>query len=109
MVLAIPITGNTLTSRFGQCESYLFIAVDSKNRTILNSHTAVAPPHAPDHLPDWIVKQGADTLIAPTLPNRYRSLMEFHGLKVIEHTEPALPLELAQAFLDGKLSPESDS
>lgn len=109
MVLAIPITGNTLTPRLGQCESYLFISVDSKNKKILNSHTAVAPPHAPDHLSDWIVKQGADTLIASTIPNNFRSLMEFHGLKVIEHTGQALPLELAQAFLDGTLTSESGS
>ena len=109
MVLAIPITGETLTTRFGQCESYLFVSVDSKAKTILSSHTAVAPPHAPDHLPDWIVKQGADTLIAPIVPAQFRFLLEFHGLTVIEHTEPALPLELAQAFLDGTLSQGSVS
>ena len=109
MVLAIPLTGKTLTPCFGQCDSYLFISVDSKTRKILDSHNAVAPPHAPDHLPDWIVKQGADTLIAPTVPNHFRSLMEFHGLTVIEHTGQALPLELAQAFLDGKLTQEAES
>lgn len=109
MVLAIPITGETLTTRFGQCESYLFVSIDSEAKTILSSHTAVAPPQAPDHLPDWIVKQGANTLIAPVIPTRFRSLMEFHGLTVIEHTETVLPLELAQAYLDGTLNQETDS
>lgn len=109
MVLAIPVLGDTVTPRFGQCESYLFVSVDPQTKRILDSHTAVAPPHAPDHLPDWIVKQGADTLIAPTIPNNFRSLMEFHGVKVIEHSGHALPLELVKDFLDGKLTPDSDS
>jgi len=109
VLLAIPITGDALTTRFGHCESYLFVTIDLEAKKILKSEVAVAPPHAPDHLPDWIVKQGADTLIAPVVPAQFRALLEFHGLTVIEHTEPAIPMDLAQAFVEGKLSPESDS
>jgi len=109
VLLAIPITGDALTTRFGHCESYLFVTIDLEAKKILKSEVAVAPPHAPDHLPDWLVKQGADTLIAPVVPAQFRALLEFHGLTVIEHTEPAIPMDLAQAFVEGKLSPESDS
>ncbi len=107
MLLAIPITGDALTTRFGHCESYLFVTIDLKTKKVLKSETAVAPPHAPDHLPDWIVKQGANTLIAPVVPDRFRALLEFHGLTVIEHTEPADPMDLAQAFVNGELSKET--
>lgn len=103
MLLAIPINGDTLAPHFGKCDSYIFIDVDSEEKKILGSQTAVAPPHAPDHLPDWIVKQGAETLIAPEVPDRFRSLLEFHGLTVIEHRGQAQPLKLAQEFLDGTL------
>ncbi len=109
MLLAIPITGDALTTRFGHCESYLFVTIDLEAKKILKSETAVAPPHAPDHLPDWIVKQGANTLIAPVVPVQFRALLEFHGLTVIEHTEPAAPMDLAQAFLEGTLNQETES
>ena len=109
VLLAIPITGDALTTRFGHCESYLFVTIDLEAKKVLKSETAVAPPHAPDHLPDWIVKQGANTLIAPVVPDRFRALLEFHGLTVIEHTEPADPMDLAQAFVDGELSPETEA
>lgn len=101
MILAIPITGENLTPRFGQCDSYLFVTIDLDKGTVISSRTAVAPPHAPDHLPDWIVKQGADTVITPEVPNHFRSLLEFHGLKVIVHPESMPPLDIIQEVLDG--------
>ena len=104
MLLAIPMTGDALTTHFGRCDSYLFVTIDLDSKKILKSKTAVAPPHAPEHLPDWIVKQGANTLIAPEVPASFQALLEFHGLTVIEHDEPALPMDLAKAFLNGELN-----
>lgn len=107
MILAIPITGENLTPQFGQCDSYLFVDIDLDSGTVVSSRTAVAPPHAPDHLPDWIVKQGADTVICPKVPNNFRSLMEFHGLNVIEHPDSKAPLDLIKDFLNGDFDENS--
>ena len=104
MIIAIPVNGSTLPRVFGQCESYLFVTVDQEARQILESHTAVAPPHAPGHLSDWIVKPGATTVIVSQIPDSFRRMLEFNELKVIDNVDPAPALDLAQSFLDGTLS-----
>jgi len=104
MVLAIPVTAGKLTSRFGECESYIFIPADRDEGSLGKGKLAVAPPHAMHHLPDWIVKMGGQIVIAGAMTGRTRTLFEYHGLKVITTGDTGMsPEDLARAWVDGSL------
>lgn len=105
MLLAVPLTGNRLTTEFGRCDGYLFVTIDPVRRRILDSRLTVSPPQAPDHLPDWVARQGADVVLVPCgVPAEFRTMLEFHGLKVVEHTMNAEPDVLIKSYLDGTMT-----
>lgn len=101
MTFAIPVVRGKMTDHIHACEAYALVDVDEAEHCVTSVSYRVAPPLAPSDLPDWLVKMGAQTLIAWGMTNRLQRLCEYHGLQVVLGAEPGPPEQLALKYSNG--------
>ena len=100
--VAIPINENeVLEGHFGQTRSFaIYQIVDG---IITTKEKLTPPPHAPGVLPKWINQNGVTELLASTMGERAKKILDYFNVEVHLGT-PALPAdELMEKYLAGKL------
>lgn len=103
MKIAVPVTGNALSSHFGHCEQFLLAEVDLDGKTIKRRQMLTPPAHEPGVFPGWLHGQGANIIIAGGMGSRAQSLFQQHGIKVVVGASGDDAGRAVQAFLDGTL------
>ena len=104
MRIAIPLAGGQLSPHFGHCEEFALIEVDHEAKSILSNSRVAAPPHAPGMLPGWLAGQEVNVVIAGGMGGRAIEMFQQASIQVVQGAPVAGPSELAQAYLDGRLS-----
>ncbi len=107
-VVAVPIMGGKLCSHFGQCEQFAFYDVDVRQRRIEGSRRLDPPPHEPGLLPRWLSDESAQVVIAGGMGRRAREILDERGIRVIVGAPTDEPHDVVQAYLDGKLSVDTN-
>ncbi len=100
--VAIPVNENEmLESHFGQTR--LFAVYQVEDDKITAKELLTPPPHAPGVLPKWINENGVSELLASTMGERAKKILDHFNVNVHLGT-PALPAdELMEKYLAGKL------
>ena len=104
MLIAVPVAGGRLTPHFGRCEEFALVEVEPESRTVGEVRLETPPPHAPGTLPQWLVEQGVDLVLAGGMGPAARQMLEAAGVQVILGLAPAEPAELARAWLADELA-----
>ena len=100
--IAIPINENEiLESHFGQTRAFVFYSV--ANNYITNKEILTPPPHAPGVLPKWIHQNGVTVLLASTMGERAKKILDYFNVDVQLGTPALLADVLIERFLAGKL------
>lgn len=105
MRIAIPVENGRLSPHFGYCVEFEFVTVNPHTKQLVCTETVVAPPHQPDLLPAWLKGHGATVIIASGMGSRAQSLSNENGIEVLIGAPSEEPKVLAQAYLDGTLTP----
>ncbi|MDY0003501.1 MAG: iron-sulfur cluster carrier protein MrpORP [Polyangia bacterium] len=103
MKIAIPVTGQVLSSHFGHCEKFFLFDIDADGKTIKGKQILTPPPHEPGTFPKWLHDQGATVIIAGGMGSRAQSLFDQNGIRVVVGASSADPDLLVQDFLGGAL------
>jgi predicted Fe-Mo cluster-binding NifX family protein len=103
MKIAIPVTGGTLSSHFGHCESFALVDVDAAQSKIVRREDVAAPPHEPGLLPAWLAERGVNAIIAGGMGQRARALFAQQDIEVVVGVNTDLPEALVSDYLAGTL------
>ena len=103
MKYAIPVSGGVLAAHFGHCEQFALIDVDEKNKKILRTEMAPAPPHQPGLLPEWLSRQDVKVVIAGGMGARAQDLFNQNGINVLIGAPSEKPEKIILDYLNGKL------
>jgi MinD superfamily P-loop ATPase/predicted Fe-Mo cluster-binding NifX family protein len=104
MKIAIPVAGGRLCPHFGHCDEFCLIEADQEKKALGTKTMVTPPPHEPGLLPRWLHEQGVDLVIAGGMGQRAQNLFRQNGIEVVVGAPTEVPEQLAQAWLDGKLS-----
>ena len=100
--IAIPVKENEmLESHFGQTRSFAIYQVENDKITAKEIFTP--PPHAPGVLPKWINQNGITVLLASTMGERAKKILDYFNVDVHLGTPPMAADEIIEKFLAGKL------
>lgn len=100
--IAIPINEDEmLESHFGQAR--LFAVYQVENDTITVKEILTPPPHAPGILPKWINENGATVLLASSMGERAKKILDYFNVEVFLGTPVLAADKLIEKFLAGKL------
>ena len=91
----------TLEGHFGQTKAFAFYTID--NDKIISKEVVTPPPHAPGVLPKWIHQNGATHLLASTMGERAKKILDYFNVEVHLGTPPMAADEIIERFLAGKL------
>jgi Mrp family chromosome partitioning ATPase/predicted Fe-Mo cluster-binding NifX family protein len=100
-VLAIPVAQGKLSSHFGHCEQFAFVATE--NGKITGTDMRTPPAHEPGVLPNWIKDQGANVIIAGGIGERAQDLLRHNGVEVVVGAPMDTPESLANQYLSHTL------
>ena len=109
MKIALPTVNKKLCSHFGHCEKFVFIDVDSDNKTIIKREDLSPPPHEPGVMPAWVKENGANIVIAGGMGQRAQDLFTKQGIKVIVGCLKENPEEIVSDYLNNKLETTSNA
>jgi predicted Fe-Mo cluster-binding NifX family protein len=103
MRIAVPLAAGKLSLHFGHCESFAFLDVHPKTKTVRAVTEAAPPPHEPGVLPRWLAEQKTDLVIAGGMGSRAQALFREQGIEVVVGAPAETPQALAEAYLAGTL------
>lgn len=106
--IAIPLTNNTLSQHFGQCEQFAIYEMSDDNRSIAGVSMQTPPPHEPGVFPAWLAGLGVNMIIAGGMGRRALDLFAENGIKVVAGatgTAPDLVIKAYQADALGSDEP----
>jgi len=101
LVIAIPVEGGKLSSHFGHSEEFAFLYTE--NGKVKGVEFKTAPPHEPGLIPQWIIQQGTNVVIAGGIGAKAMELLEQNGVKVISGAPQEDPKLLAEQYLSDTL------
>ena len=104
MKIAIPVAEGMLCAHFGHCQVFALLNVNDETRQIEKVEAHTPPPHEPGVLPKWLSELGADLIIAGGMGIKAQQFFNQYGIKVVVGAQPGKPEDVAQAWLDGKLT-----
>jgi predicted Fe-Mo cluster-binding NifX family protein len=99
--IAIPATGNTLSSHFGHCDK--FAIYDTDNGTIKKEDFITPPNHQPGVYPKWLKEQGVTDVIAGGIGQRAIQLFNQQGINVCVGAPLKAAEELVKDYISGNL------
>lgn len=103
MRIAVPLSNGSLCQHFGHCETFAMFDVSPEGDRVLDTTSAVPPPHAPGVLPVWLRDQGVNIVLAGGMGSRAQALFGEAGIKVVTGVASAPAEEVVQAYLSGTL------
>lgn len=104
MKVAVPVSGETLCSHFGQSTQFAFFEVDQATGAILSRQDLAAPAHAPGVLPTWLSAQGANLVIAGGMGAHARALLAQHQVAVVTGAPESDARAVVSSYLSGVLA-----
>ena len=100
--IAIPINENEiLEGHFGQTKAFAFYNIESNK--IIAKEVLTPPAHAPGVLPKWIHQNGATHLLASTMGERAKNILDYFNVEVHLGTPQMAADKIIKLFLAGKL------
>ncbi len=100
--IAIPINENQmLESHFGQTKAFAIYSIE--NEKVTSKVVLTPPPHAPGVLPKWINQNGVEILLASTMGERAKKILDYFNVEVYLGAPAMLADELIEKFIAGKL------
>ncbi len=100
--VAIPINENeVLESHFGHTQSFVFYQLEDNK--IAAKEILTPPPHAPGVLPKWLNENGITEILASTMGERAKKILDYFNIEVNLGTPTMAADELMEKFLAGKL------
>ena len=104
MLIAIPVSDNTLAMHFGHCETFALMRVNQEEKRLISRHDVQAPPHQPGLLPVWLAEKGVSLVIAGGMGQRAIALFEEQQIEVLIGAPALTPDELVEAYLEQALT-----
>lgn len=101
--IAVPVEGGRLATHFGHCGAFELFDVDGGSRSIGRSEIAVAPPHEPGLLPQWLSDLGVHVVLAGGMGWRAQQLFRESGITVVVGASGDVARAVVQSYLDGDL------
>ena len=100
--IAIPVNENEmLEGHFGQTKAFAIYNIE--NNKISAKEVLTPPPHAPGVLPKWINSNGVTDLLASTMGERAKKILDYFNVEVHLGTPTMAADEIVEKFLAGKL------
>ena len=103
MKIAMPLFEGKLSAHFGHCTEFALVSVDEEEKQVGEVQALQPPTHAPGVLPQWLIENGVDLVIAGGMGRRAQNLFTEAGIRVIVGAPEAEPHRLAEEFLSGRL------
>ncbi|MFW5488648.1 MAG: NifB/NifX family molybdenum-iron cluster-binding protein [Desulfovibrio sp.] len=104
MKIAIPVADGMLCAHFGHCQVFAILHINDETKAIEKVEALTPPPHEPGVIPKWLNEVGADMIIAGGMGMKAQQFFTQFGIKVVVGAQPGKPEDIAQAWLDGKLT-----
>jgi predicted Fe-Mo cluster-binding NifX family protein len=105
MKIAIPMAEGDFCEHFGGAKEFWLFEGDRGTRSFHRNERFPAPEHKPGSLPNWLVQQKVDALVASAIGERALVMLATAGIRVFLGDRGMSPAELAMACLAGKLPP----
>lgn len=103
LVIAIPVTGDRLSTHFGHCTTFALFEVDTKTSQIRESRQLQPPAHEPGVLPRWLDSQGVGLVIAGGMGQRAQDIFAEQHIDVLVGAPAESPQKVVQDYLGGEL------
>lgn len=103
MKIAMPLFEGKLSAHFGHCTEFALVSVDEAEKQVGDVQMLVPPVHAPGVLPQWLVENGVNLVIAGGMGRRAQDLFTEAGIRVIVGASTDEPRSLAEGFLASRL------
>jgi len=103
MKVSIPLLQGKLSLHFGHCDQFAIFDVDKNEKKILSRQDLTPPGHEPGALPKWLHENNVSVIIAGGMGQRAQQLLAGNGIEVVVGASSAVPEELINAYLQGKL------
>ncbi len=99
--IAIPSENGVLCPHFGHCQQFAIIETDDK--TIINEHFVIPPPHEPGLLPVWLAEKGVTDVIAGGMGHKAIAIFNNNKINVFIGAPIRKTKELVRDFLNNQL------
>jgi predicted Fe-Mo cluster-binding NifX family protein len=103
--IAIPITDNILSKRFGNCSHYVVYEIVDK--TVINKKTIVPPIESIDKLADWAESTGITDVIVNYINDTYLNYFSNTKINLFVGVGRNNPEELIEEYLKGTLQSDA--
>lgn len=102
--IAIPMAGGHFSAHFGGAREFLVFEADRPVGSVGAGVLLSAPEHKPGSLPEWLVIQKMDAVIASAIGERALLMLADAGIETYLSGGELDPSKLATACLLGKLT-----
>jgi len=103
MKIAMPLFEGKLSAHFGHCTDFALVSVNESEKRVGEVQVLQAPTHAPGVLPQWLVENEAELVIAGGMGRRAQGLFAQAGIRVVVGAPSADPRRIAEDYLAGRL------
>ena len=105
MKIAIPVTGNILSERFGECSHYIVFEIE--NKTIVSKKTEVPPIKSIEKLASWAKDSGITDVIVNNISSNYLNYFSDTKINLFVGVKPNNPELLIEEYLNGTLQSDA--
>jgi len=103
--IAIPITENILSERFGKCSHYIVYEIEKK--TIVNKKNIVPPINDIDKLATWAESTGITDVIVNYISKYYLEYFSNTKINLFVGVKQDTPEQLIERYLNGTLKSDA--
>lgn len=105
MRIAIPVTGDILSEKFGECSHYIIYEIE--NKTVVSKKSEVPPIKSIDKLANWAEKSGITDVIVNNIKSSYLNYFSNTKINLFVGVKPNSPELLIEEYLNGTLQSDA--